>query len=81
MDEVDREQIIDLINLTVKNHIDHEGAMCTSYVLITEWVDSKGDYYTFTVCDENSPPWRHEGLVQYALSNEIYPTEEEGGEE
>lgn len=76
MDGVDRNAIIELINLTLKNHIDDNGAMCTSFVLITEWVDSKGEFYSFTVKDNESPPWRHEGLINYALANEIYETEE-----
>lgn len=76
MDEVDREAILELINLTIKKHIDDKGAMCTSFIVITEWMDSKGEYYSFTVTDRESPSWRHEGLINYALANEIYGSEE-----
>lgn len=82
MDGVDRDAITELINLTLKQHIDDKGALCTSFVVITEWIDSNGEYYTLTVKDDDSPPWRHEGLVHYALANEIYDSEEsEEGEE
>lgn len=80
MEGVDRNAVINLINQTIKKHIDDKGAMCTSYILITEWVDSNGEYSSLTVTDEESPAWRHEGLINYALANSIYETEE-GGEE
>lgn len=79
MESVNADLILDLINNTVKGHIDADGAMCTAFVLITEWIDSNGKFYSLTVTDEESPGWRHEGLINHALANDIYHEEE--GEE
>lgn len=57
--------------------VNAEGAFCTGYFLTAEFVDGNGEYYTWTMYDQTIPPWRIEGLVNYALNNELYTTEEE----
>jgi len=74
------EELLDLLQTFAKEYVDQDGAICTSFVLVSEWMSSKGGYYSFTITDNDSPPWRHEGLLNYAISNEIYPEETEGDE-
>lgn len=74
---VDRETLLNAIQNVVQESIDNNGAICTTFVLISEWMGSDGKYYSLVVTDEQSPPWRHEGLINYALANEIYTSDEE----
>lgn len=76
-----REEFLDVLQQIAKNYIDANGAMCTSFILTSEWMNSEGQYYILTVTDDESPPWRHEGLLHYAIANEIYEQEEEEGDE
>jgi len=71
-----RQEFLDVLQTIAKSYIDENGAMCTSFVLTSEWVSSDGKYYMFTFTDDESPPWRHEGLLNYTIAHEIYPTEE-----
>lgn len=75
-----RQELLDVLSRLAKQHVDKEGAMCTAFVVSSEWVSSDGEYYIMTLTDNDSPPWRHEGLLQYTIANEIYDTEEEGEE-
>jgi hypothetical protein len=45
-----------------------EPAMCTSWVIVSEWHNGV-DYWTSTMTDEDTPPWRHIGLLNYAAVN------------
>lgn len=51
------------------SHLDQKGAMCTNFVLVSEWVDSEGSYWLATHGEEGIPPWRVEGMLSYALNN------------
>lgn len=59
------------------------GALCTAWVLITEWMDSNGAIWTWTAADPNSPPWRKQGLVQWSLDAGLddYDDDEEDDED
>lgn len=46
-----------------------EGAMCTSWVLATEWMSMDSEYYVIVLTDDNSPPWRHVGLLAKASAD------------
>jgi hypothetical protein len=50
----------------VQQNIFPEGALCTAWVLTTEWLSVDGEYYTFTVTDGGAPPWHHAGLLSKA---------------
>lgn len=41
-------------------------AICTSWVLVTEWFGGKDEYWVMSLHDEQSPPWRHSGMLDYA---------------
>jgi hypothetical protein len=47
----------------VQQQIFPEGALCTAWVLSTEWMSLDGEWYTFTLTDDSSPVWRHLGLL------------------
>ena len=49
-----------------------EGAMCTGWVIVSEWMDADGQYWTFCAVDDRNPPWRHKGLISYVLEREAY---------
>ena len=44
-----------------------EGAMCTGWVIVSEWMDAEGDFWTYVGRDDRNPPWRHHGLMSWAL--------------
>lgn len=74
---VDREALLTALQNVVHESAGNDGAICTTFILISEWMGSDGKYYSLVVTDEQSPPWRHEGLINYALANEIYSSDEE----
>jgi hypothetical protein len=47
----------------VQSQIFPEGALCTAWVLTTEWMSADGEWYTFTITDDSAPPWHHIGLL------------------
>jgi len=47
----------------VQQEIFPEGAMCTAWVLSTEWMTIDGEWFTFTLTDQSAPVWRHLGLL------------------
>ena len=50
-----REEFLDVLQQIAKNYIDANGAMCTSFILTSEWMNSEGQYYIFTITDDESP--------------------------
>lgn len=73
------ESIQQILNKVAKDSVDRNGAFCTNYILISEFMDSQGDYWTFVYKNEDLPIWRHTGLLQYALETglEDYDESEE----
>jgi hypothetical protein len=53
-----------------------EGAMCTGWVIASEWMDANGEYWTYVGTDDRNPPWRHLGILQWALDGSHYVTED-----
>ena len=45
-----------------------EGALCTAWVLTTEWMSLDGEWFTMTITDQSAPPWRHAGLLSKSLA-------------
>ncbi len=70
-----RNELLSLLNSESKKIVDKEGALCTNFILIAEYVDSNNDYYTFVAKDESMPVWRHTGLIAHVLETEF--TEED----
>lgn len=64
-------------------------AICTGWVLVTEWFGGTNEYWVMSLHDDQSPPWRHTGMLDYSqnrLKEEVddyfYSTEAESeGEE
>jgi hypothetical protein len=47
-----------------------EPAICTGWVLVSEWMgEGDKDYWTLTLADDQNPDWRHLGLVHHGLKN------------
>lgn len=44
-----------------------EPAICTSWVLISEWFGGEKNYWTLLLADSEQPEWRQYGLLQHAL--------------
>lgn len=41
-------------------------AICTGWVLVSEWFGGKNEYWVQSLHDDQSPPWRHTGMLDYA---------------
>lgn len=65
--EPEREYTIEDLLVSMSKQTFPEGAMCTSWVIVSEWMDADGEYWTFVGSDDRSPPWRHTGLLSWAL--------------
>jgi hypothetical protein len=43
-------------------------AICTGWVLVSEWMgEGDKEYWTLTLADDENPDWRLKGLVHHAL--------------
>lgn len=69
MSDPEPEQGVDSLLRAVSQAVFPEGALCTGWVLVSEWVDVDGEHWTYTARDDNNPVWRHEGLLQHVLNN------------
>lgn len=72
-----RNDLLDLINKYASQMVNHEGALCTNYILSTEFVDVENTFWTLVVKDETVPPWRTCGLLQYVIETEYTEGNEE----
>ena len=70
-----RHELLSLLNAESKQIVDKEGALCTNFILIAEYVDTNNEYYTFVVKDESIPVWRHTGLLSHILETEFIEEE------
>jgi hypothetical protein len=57
-------------------------AICTGWVLVTEWFGGKNEFWVMSLHDDQSPPWRHSGMMDYAqtrikeeIDEYLYPIE------
>lgn len=48
--------------------VDGEGAICTGWVLIAEWVTADGEHCLMRL-DADAPRWRTVGLLETALAH------------
>jgi hypothetical protein len=64
-----------------KSFVSKEGAFCTSYLMVAEYMDGNGQFYSFTLTDPTSPLWRLRGLLEYARENDLCLTDEPDSEE
>jgi hypothetical protein len=46
--------------------LDKEGAMCNSWILISEWMDSEGNVWFSSHSEPDLPVWRLNGMLQHA---------------
>ena len=47
-----------------------EPAICTGWVLVSEWMgEGEKDYWTLTLADDQNPDWRHLGLIHHGLKS------------
>jgi hypothetical protein len=44
-------------------------AICTSWVLVSEWFGGNDEYWIVTLHDDSTPPWRHSGMLDYAVNH------------
>lgn len=47
--------------------LDKEGAMCTTWLLVSEWIDSEGNFWFSTHSEPELPIWRKNGMLQHAI--------------
>jgi hypothetical protein len=47
--------------------LDQQGAMCTSWVLVSEWIDSEGNFWFSTHTEPDLAIWRRNGMLQHAI--------------
>jgi hypothetical protein len=77
IDDKLRKGLLDLLNKSAKEVVDKEGALCTNFILVAEFVDTTNEYYKLVLKDESLPPWRHTGLLYHVLETEFSEEEEE----
>ena len=46
--------------------LDKNGALNTSWILITEWMDSEGNFWFSTHMEPQQPVWRVSGMLDHA---------------
>jgi hypothetical protein len=54
-----------------------ETAVCTTWILVTEWVDDHGDVWLEENRTTDLPAWRRNGILNYILSEFEQPWDEE----
>lgn len=64
------EEYIDRAVRQTNGAIHPKGAVCSSWVLVAEWQDADGRWWVTRWSSRDTPPWRVEGLLQYAISSE-----------
>lgn len=70
MDEQDKPSLIDNALAEIAQIAFQDPAICTGWVLVSEWMgEGKKDYWTLTLADTDNPDWRHKGLIHHALSS------------
>ena len=47
--------------------LDKDGAMCISWLLTSEWMDSEGNMWFSTHSEPDLPIWRKSGMLQHAI--------------
>ena len=52
--------------------------ICTGWFIIAEWIDGENNYEITAWSDGASAPWKYDGMLNYAVSQELaYENEEE----
>jgi hypothetical protein len=42
------------------------GALCTTWILVTEWIDTEGNFWFSTHSEPDQPHWRQTGMLDHA---------------
>lgn len=58
-----------------------EGAMCTGWVIVSEWMDADGQFWTYVGSDDRNPPWRHLGMLSWTLETGNYASDGDSDED
>jgi len=66
-DEQSKPSLIDDALAEIGRIAFNEPAICTGWVLVSEWFNGSKDYWTLTLVDDEQPEWRHMGLLNYSL--------------
>jgi hypothetical protein len=45
-----------------------DGALCTTWILVSEWVDIDGNFWFSTHSEPEQPVWRQTGMLDHAKS-------------
>lgn len=48
--------------------LDKDGAICTQWILVAEWMDSEGKLWFSTHAEPNGPVWRVNGMLDHATA-------------
>jgi hypothetical protein len=51
--------------------LDKDGALCTSWILVSEWMDSHGNFWFSTHTEPDMPIWRTNGMLSHAQSSVV----------
>ena len=73
-----QEELLNLISNYTKCLVNNDGALCTNYVFMAEFVDGDGQFWTLTAKEDSAPIWRTKGLINYILEQDF--TTEKGGD-
>lgn len=59
--------------------LDKDGAFCTSWVLVSEWMDSEGNLWFSTHAEPDGPVWRVNGMLTHAIGALLQENYNQGG--
>lgn len=68
MAEVQKPSIVDDALAEIGRISFPDPAICTGWVLVSEWAGSgEKDVWTLVLADDISPEWRHKGLLHHGI--------------
>jgi len=67
----------DVLSIVASEDFKKESAVCTGWMLVSEWADFKGEKFVISEMSENLSPWAATGILYYVIENQIYDTEQE----
>jgi hypothetical protein len=67
MDEQEKPSVIDDALAEIGRIAFADPAICTGWVLVSEWFGGGRDHWTLTLGDSENPDWRQLGLLHHAI--------------
>lgn len=71
------DKINDLLAELAEKEVDLNGNICTGWFIVTEWLDGDNSYEIVGWGDGAHAPWKYDGMLNYAIAQELaYETDD-----